>query len=82
MFFLQNTPLHDAANKGYVEIVNILMENGADPNLKNAKEVIYFCKSSKMFVNQFISTKIVKSTSKVGELYVKVQSLLRVGCDR
>ena len=48
------------------------MKNGADPNLKNAKEVIYFCKSSKMFVKQFISTKIVKSALKVGELYVKV----------
>ena len=37
MFLLQNTSLHYVANKGYVDIVNILMDNGADPNLKNAK---------------------------------------------
>ena len=29
------TPLHDAAESGYVEIVRLLVSHGADPKVKN-----------------------------------------------
>lgn len=44
-FFFQNTPLHYAAKKQFIEIVEILLKKGADMNQRNMNGVIEFCDS-------------------------------------
>lgn len=74
--FIQNTPLYYATRQELVEVVILLMKNGADPNLKNAKKVTGLLKSLKFAVDSFIIIGLRESLLIVADTLLKVYWLL------
>ena len=74
--FIQNTPLYYATRQELVEVVILLMKNGADPNLKNSKKVTGLLKSLKFAVDSFIIIGLRESLLIVADTLLKVYWLL------
>lgn len=60
------TPLHIAANHGHLDVVNLLLKNGADPFIKNNDNLIAKDLSSNIAIKNALQLKQLHQDIKCG----------------